>query len=332
MLMAQSPDIWLAPQASIPPSPLNRAVDFMQLFTPDAPWRDAASHTSVFKLYPSFLTQASQGQVDTIVHDLNRRGIAIALEMGVMDINYKDPVPPCGGFGLVEGYGVPAVATIMCQKIKHARGEIRYLAMDEPVFYGHYFSSRPGGKQPGCHSSISQIVRLSVPTLTTFIQEFPHIVIGDVEPTQIAAYPGWQADYEEYLTDFRQAMGREVAFLHLDIPWANGKPSKEPDDVLAVYKESEDLRNKHLLGGIGIIYDGTPLDTTDASWMEDARRHLVRLTEALQLRPNQVIFQSWMKNPTHAMPDWDPAALTNIIKFYVQRYLRMDERRVHPAQ
>jgi hypothetical protein len=123
-----------------------------------------------------------------------------------------------------------------------------------------------------------------------------------------------------------------VAFLHLDIPWANGKPSKEPDDVLAVYKESEDLRNKHLLGGIGIIYDGTPLDTTDASWMEDARRHLVRLTEALQLRPNQVIFQSWMKNPTHAMPDWDPAALTNIIKFYVQRYLRMDERRVHPAQ
>src|SRR5579872_1298570 len=134
-LHLQTRDIWLCPQASVPPSPLNRAVDLLQLFSPGAPWEKAASHTKVFKLYGSFVGPASQGQVDTIVADLNRRGIAIALEAGVIDVDSRDPVPPCGGLGLVEGYGTPAQAMNICGKIKKAGGVISFLCMDEPLFY-----------------------------------------------------------------------------------------------------------------------------------------------------------------------------------------------------
>ena len=318
MLQGQTWDIWLCPPASIPPSPLNRAVDFMQLFTPDAPWEKAASHTRVFKLYSSFVNPASQGQIDTVVADLKRRGIPIALEVGVIDVNFKDPVPPCGGFGLVEGYGTPATALNICSKIKKAGGEISYLVMDEPLYYGHYFTKNPGKSQPGCHSPISQIISLSIPTLDAFVQQFPHIVIGEAEPTEIAAFANWQDSLHTWASTFQSTMGRPLAFLHLDIPWANGAPSKEPADALAFYQYAQTLKKEHLLGKIGIIFNGTPRDTTDAAWMQDARNHVLELQDKYRLHPDQAIIQSWMPHPTHAMPDSDPDALTSLVNFYVE--------------
>src|SRR5579859_1129251 len=82
---ARAQEIWFSPQAAPIGSRLNRAVDFMELFRPDAPWQDAASHIKVFKLYASYLSRAPQEEIDAIVSDLNRRHIAIALETGVMN-------------------------------------------------------------------------------------------------------------------------------------------------------------------------------------------------------------------------------------------------------
>src|SRR5690349_2095364 len=143
-------EIWLAPQ-SLPLPPLSRDEDFMQLFTPDAPWHFAAAHTKVFKLYGSFLGHATQDQVNTIVADLSRRHIVIGLETGIlladpgpqvvadaaagqmMPVNAStQPAPapnppPCGGLGRVEGYATPQQATRIANLIKTAGGEIKYL-------------------------------------------------------------------------------------------------------------------------------------------------------------------------------------------------------------
>jgi hypothetical protein len=48
------------------------------------------------------------------------------------------PPPPCGGLGLIEGYGTPASAKRIAGMIKAAGGEIKYLVMDEPLYYGHF--------------------------------------------------------------------------------------------------------------------------------------------------------------------------------------------------
>ncbi|WP_133999823.1 hypothetical protein [Dinghuibacter silviterrae] len=291
----------------------------MQLFTPDATWKKAAEHTRVFKLYGSFVNPARQGQIDTIVADLKRRGIAIGLETGTIDVNFKNPVPPCGGLGLVEGYGTPAQAANICAKIKKAGGRIDFLCMDEPLYYGHYFTKRAGKSQPGCQSPVDTILRLMIPTLNVYRQAFPDIVVGEVEPTEIAAFPGWQQVLSDWTAGFRALNGRPLAFMQLDIPWANRAPSVEPADAVAYFHFCETLRERHLLDKIGIIYDGTPLDTTDAAWMQDARNHLVELSDRYQLHPDMAIFQSWMPHPTHAMPDSDPNTLSSIVEFYVQR-------------
>jgi hypothetical protein len=75
-----SPEIWLSPQG-LPSGFLAANDDFMEMFTPDAPWKEAAAHTQVFELKATHL-HTSQDQVNAIVADLNRRHIKIALSVG----------------------------------------------------------------------------------------------------------------------------------------------------------------------------------------------------------------------------------------------------------
>ncbi|MBV8574196.1 MAG: hypothetical protein JOZ58_04030 [Acetobacteraceae bacterium] len=174
-------EIWLAPQ-SLPLPPLSRDEDFMQLFTPDTPWHFAAAHTQVFKLYGSFVGHATQDQINTVVADLNRRHIAIALENGIlladsgppagnasagqiMPVNGSteaapNPPPPCGGLGIVEGYATPQQATRIANMIKTAGGVIKYLDMDEPLYNGR-FSNRPHT----CHSTVDTLLRQAKPVI-----------------------------------------------------------------------------------------------------------------------------------------------------------------------
>ena len=310
-------EIWLGPQ-SLPPAPLAHDADFMEMFTPAAPWRFAAAHTQVFKLYGSFLGHTTQAQVNAIVADLKRRHIAIALENGVMDVP-NSPTPPCGGLGILEGYGTPAQAKRVCEMIKAAGGKIAYLDMDEPLYYGHY-----SNKPHACHSPIKVIIEQIVPTLNAYIEEFPDIVIGEAEPTRFPAYIGWQADFSDWAKGFRMAMNRPLAYIHLDIPWTDDgrrvpgtdRPSKEPGDALAFYTYMLELKRQGLIGKIGIIYDGTPDDKTDAAWVKDARDHVLLLEGQHGLRPDHSIFQSWMPQPTHALPESQPDTLTSLIDWY----------------
>jgi hypothetical protein len=318
MSSLRAAEIWLAPQASVPPSPLNRAVDFLDLFTPDAPWEQAAGHVKVFALYTSFVGPASQDQIDKIVADLKRRQMAIALEAGVMNIGPKSTNPPCGGFGLVEGYGTPASARNVSEKIKKAGGAIAYLAMDEPLWYGHYFKGRPGG-QPGCQSSIDEIVKLAGPTLAAYREEFPDIVVGDIEPTNVAEQPNWQNDLAAWANGFRTAMGKPLAFMHFDVLWE--RPN-EDNIFAALFHYAETLKRQGLIGRTGIIYNGSPRDKSDQSWVRSARDHIVATEEKAGLRPDQAIIQSWAPNPTHAMPETSADTLTSLVNFYVGRNKR----------
>lgn len=278
---ARAGEIWFAPQAAPPASRLNRAVDFMDLFEPDAPWADAASHVKVFKLYASYLSGAPQQDIDTIVADLKRRRIAIALETGVMNVGPKATNPPCGGLGLVEGYATPQLARAISRKVKQAGGAIRYIAMDEPLWYGHYFKGRPGG-QRGCRSSIGEIVEQIRAPLQVYLEEFPDVEIGDIEPTNVAEQDDWRGALSAWASGFQEATGRSLAFMHLDVPFL--RPGEEGFAV-DFYKYSEDLKHRHVIGSVGIIYNGTPADASDELWTEDAKRHMQALEDRDGLVP-----------------------------------------------
>jgi len=61
---------------------------------------------------------------------------------------------------------------------------------------------------------------LSKLTLSVYPQEFPGIVIGEVEPTSyIDGEPGWQVDLQEWAAEFR-ALETPIAFMRVDVQWA----------------------------------------------------------------------------------------------------------------
>jgi hypothetical protein len=337
-------DIWLAPQ-SLPLPPLSRDEDFMQMFTPDAPWHFAAAHTEVFKLYGSFVGHATQDEINIIVADLNRRHIAIALENGILLADpapqamgttaagqvipvstetASQPLPPCGGLGRVEGYATPQQATRIANMIKSAGGEIKYLAMDEPLWHGR-FSNQPFT----CHSTVATLLRQAKPVIEAYRAVFPDIAFGEVEPTRFPSYPNWQADLYQWALGINQITGKPLAFMQLDIPWTDdGKKvpgaefvSHEPADAITFYHQLEAFKGQEILERIGIIHDGTPLDTTDIAWVDDAKKHVIELEEFHGLRPDQQLFQTWMPNPSHALPESDPTTLTSLVDWYVREHI-----------
>jgi len=314
-LQVVAQEIWFAPPAAPVGTRLHRAVDFMDLFSPDAPWQQAASHVKVFMLYGSYLSGAPREEVEHIVADLNRRHIPIALEVGVMNVGPKATNPACGGLGLVEGYGIPKLARTQSEKIKQAGGSIRFIAMDEPVWFGHYFKERPGG-QPGCHSSIAQILELIKEPLAVYAEEFPGVVVGDTEPTDIAEQDHWRDDLSAWAIGFRDKTGHPLAFTHLDIPF--NRPGEEGFAV-DFYHQAKKLKQQGLIGAIGIIYDGTPTYSSDEGWVQDAKAHIHLLEDKHGLHPDHALIQSWQAYPQHVLPDSAPGSLTGLINYYAAR-------------
>ncbi|HEY2529191.1 MAG TPA: hypothetical protein VGJ20_14795 [Xanthobacteraceae bacterium] len=304
---AHAQEIWLAP---------NDAVDRIDMFKPDAPWKNAAAHTQVFKFYANKdFNSPPQEAVDAVVGDMNRRGIAVALEAGVMNVGAVQP-PGCGGWGSVEGYGPVAMHEVIARKIKKAGGVVKYVAMDEPLWYGHYFKGgTPRFPHRGCQSSIGEVASLVAPSLAVYIREFPSVIIGDIEPSNaLANQPDWQRDLTAWGTAFRAAVGRPLAFLQLDAAWAEPQAAVH---ARLVYQFAQQHRG--LFGKIGMIYNGNPNDPSDAAWVQSARDHVLLIERDFGLHPDQAVFQSWHPHPTHTLPETSPDTLTSLVDFYVTR-------------
>jgi hypothetical protein len=100
------PEIWFGPASrySTPDEPRPRAADLMNMFKPDAPWQNAASHIQVFRISSTFFhrlgQESNQDEVNAVVADLKRRHIAIAIEIGVINIT-----PGSCPDKIQEGYG-----------------------------------------------------------------------------------------------------------------------------------------------------------------------------------------------------------------------------------
>src|SRR5262249_22119896 len=90
-LSAQSQLVWFAPlPPGIWPDGHSGATDYMDLFTPAAPWTNASSHVQVFKIYNSSFDGGLPGslsdyQWQQVFADLARRNIALAVEWGPLN-------------------------------------------------------------------------------------------------------------------------------------------------------------------------------------------------------------------------------------------------------
>jgi len=292
--------IWFAPRAPYPPAKIQGAPDFLDLFRTNAPWDTVSPHIKVIKLPTQFLTWVPDEQLAAIVADLRRRGIALAVESLAQS---RVGQPPCADG--VEGYGDPNQATIVATKIRRVGGQLRYLAMDEPLYFGHFYDGRTA-----CHSSVDNVAERVAGIISAYRAVFPDVVVGDIEPAGAVLIPGWDQIFADWQSDFKKHVQAAISFFDIDVDWNN------PNHLAAISRAAALARQRGLR--LGVIYNGKDNDRSDGAWIADAKQNIRATENVLHSSPDDVIFQSWIPYPARLLPESDPNSFTSLISWYLR--------------
>ena len=193
-------------------------------------------------------------------------------------------------------------------RLKRFGADLAYIDMDEPLWFGHFYNGV--GTQQSCHNPMSEVARQTAVKMREVRQIYPQVLIGEDEPVGVpdAIAPNWPEDIREWLEAYRTAMGEPMGFFHADMVWQRRGWQAILLRVEAVVRQER--------VSFGLIYNGTPSNPTDASWIDDAVRHFEEVEGALHIRPDQAMLQSWMDHPRAMLPETDPSALTNLVLRY----------------
>ena len=299
--LAHRPLVWFAPLPPLPTGPGRPFIgsdDFMDLFKPDAPWSQAASYIQVFKLYGEWVAyHASDGQLRQVVADLDRRGIAIAVEAGPLN-----PTAECGQG--VEGFAGTQEGLHIAQRIKDTGGVLSLVALDEPFYFAHLYDG-----SNACHWPADRIARSVKSYIDSIKIVFPDVLVGDTEPF---VQGETVSDLEGWLEDYRTTTGENFAFFHLDCDF------NRPDWASSA-KELETFSRRRGID-FGLIYFGDWSDLSDADWLAHAGQRVVRYEVELGGKPDHVLFQSWHDHPDRVLPENEPYTFTGFIdRYFIDR-------------
>jgi hypothetical protein len=284
-----TPRVWFVP---LPPP--RGSDDYYAIAQPDAAWDVAAGRTQVYGFYgfdqPSMLESQLEG--------LGARNIAIALE--------REVLTPWGCGRGIEGFRVNAARLDLSdiRTVERLGYHVAFIALDEPLGGAVLNEDAP----TACHWTVEQVAEEVATYVAAIHEEFPDIVIGDIEgwPSASAALIG------EWLDAWRAAVGSDMPFLQLDVDWAPAG-----DDWPAKVQPIADDVHEHG-GRFGIIYNGYGAPT-DAEWIASAQAYALDYELAGFGPPDDVIFSSWNDKPDRLLPETGANSFTRLLADYARQ-------------
>jgi len=267
--------------------------DFANLFDDNSPWQNASRQIQAFKLYAAWLYPSftSDAELAREINFINNHGLLLTIEA---------PALPAGqGCGdNVEGFGTTWVAYL--NRVKAAGGDVRYIQMDEPYYYGGLYTG-PNACQ-WTPTYIAQQVQVFTNSVKTV---FPNAIVGDAEP--IGPGIASAGDMNTWLSTYRFVTGAPMPFLIED-------SQKEPGwENTALKLETISHQNG---AQFGIIYIGLGGDITDQAWMDNAEQMMRAYQIQAGGKPDLVNFQSWTPHPRLCLPESDSSKMTSMIDYY----------------
>jgi hypothetical protein len=292
-------EVWFGPRLPRAPSThIQGVVDWPGFLKSRTGWEQSSVHVAVLKISRGYLSDAPDDELTEMASRLAALGIAVGIEIQPIAVQESDH---CGHH---EGYDAPTNAAFVVNKLVRLHIKPKYIAFDEPVWFGH-FATDP----QTCQFPILDVARRVATIAGLYKAAFPDIVFGDIEtPEPLVLHADWQTAFQTYVQAFNQAMGVPLQFVQLDVDWRN---PGWPEQMAAFRALGRALGLK-----LGVIYNGDGEDTNDAEWIAHAQ-HNVAATESLHgIIPEQAVFQSWNTLPTHALPETSPSAHTWLIARY----------------
>ena len=273
----------------------------MGLFAPGAPWVEAAEHVHVFKLAGEWVedvpwtVHASDAELEQVVADVARRGMALAVEMGPLN-----PSPTCGEG--IEGFATIRSGVSIARRIQQAGGTLRYVSFDEPFAFASLYDG-----PNACHWSPERVAQEVMRFEDAIRAVYPDVIFGDTEPMW-----SWVPDpvehLERWMDAYQAAMGRPLAFLHLDQDFTRPDWAQET-------LELETYAREHSVE-FGVIYLGDANSPSDEAWLSAAGERVIAYESLAGGRPDHVVFQSWYDHPDLVLPETQLYTFTWFIEAY----------------
>lgn len=297
--LLRRPQVWFGP---LPPlevtsgRPFIGSLDFMELFQPEAPWQNAASHVQVFKLFGEWVSEdATDAQLRQVFADLKRRGIAVDIDAGPLT-----PSAECGN--AVEGFAGIREGLRISGRVKAAGGTINLIDMDEPFVFASIYDG-----ENACHWSAEKVAQGVYAYVQTMKRQFPDVIIGTSEPF----WKGMKAeDLENYIEAYHKVSGSYFPFFHFD-----------PDYSIAewpqIAKELEAYCRARNID-FGIYYVGNWIDASDEDWLAHAGERIKAYELEYNGQPDHIIFQSWNDHPDYSLPETKLNTYTNFVNLYFE--------------
>ena len=296
-LLPAQQTVWFTPLPyASHPDGLFGSTDFLSLFSPTAPWQQAASHVEIFKLYG--VDNFSDTDLADLIANLHQRNIALALEWPVLSSS------TCGQG--IEGFGSSPLPTM--QRIQALGGVVSYLAMEQPFQWGSLWTGANS-----CQWTVQQVAANALVAVNQAKTVFPNLMVGDISaiPPFQNFTASWIPQYALWFDTWRSVTGSPLAFFHLDVDWT------VPNWQAAIAGVRPAVEQRGI--PFGIVYNGFLTDVTDSAWMAAAEKHFVDFeVTSGYAPPEEVDFQSWNPNPTHVLPETDPTAFTYLIDRYAR--------------
>ncbi|MHB8476751.1 MAG: hypothetical protein ACYDBZ_10760 [Steroidobacteraceae bacterium] len=297
---AARPAIWLAPvDDQVAPAGFQVDQDYQALFQPNAPWQSALSRIAAFEMTRRYATTQQEANLRTIFDFLRQHHIPIGLEAGLV------PAREDCGNGVEGTAHRPDENVLTARRLKRLGAEVKYIVMDEPLTYGHFFNGRNA-----CHYSMNDLAAGVAGEIKKFRDVLPDIQVVEDEALSGIGSPD---ELGQWLDALKAQLGPQMPVtIHFDVQWdAHNKPWQQ----LAEAQVKTVLRHGYRFG---IIFDGNPQDQTDEAWIRTAESHIKAWEGTIRELPDHVVIQSWHPHPTTLLPETGPTTLTYLVNWYCE--------------
>jgi hypothetical protein len=286
------PEIWFKPQ-----SPL----DWLNMWTDDAPWQHAASRVNVLGVIHWWLLGATDEQILAMFDFAQRHHMKVEMETEVIT-RYANQA--CG---LIEGYTPPDAIASEMAILKRLNLHLDILTMDEPVWDGHYFPD-----PRNCYLSIPDLVGRIKSNIAPVLAQYPDIQIVEIEPIPgVTNFPDWKTTETWFRTALTQATGKPIRDIQLDVDW------QSPGWVQPMRDMREFTHQQSM--GLGMYFNGFAYARSDAEWINYAVQHMETVEGTMGIIPEQAIFATWGVYPAYNMPETSPTTQTWLIDRYFRK-------------
>ena len=304
---ASGSEVWFAPNDDLGRGAgrdvfLNR--DFSHLFDDSPAW---SAKTDVFQITAFmaslFGPETELRRVDAFLKARHIR-LAVAIDATVSD--NPRPLGDTCGVG-VEGARRPGENTVIFRRLKKLGLEIAYVAMDEPLTFGHYFRGKAG-----CRYDIADTARRAASAVAEVKAFYPDVRIVDYEAPPAMPTARWHEDFQIWLKAYRQAAGAPLDAVVFDVdPFSDWRDRVRAGAAIA---KQEGTR-------IGIFLVKPGEGHSDAEAVADYKR-AATIIEASKIRFDIVEISNWTIHPFDNLPETEPTTLTHVLDWYNRRHGR----------